>query len=112
MTVFTRHLLTPHYVPELNIHSYKRHLALLWVSVMYTLTHFSITLVGLVPRSNVTLLLGFSAMLRVSLVSRVTGLLLEVCTILCLGVYRHLVGGHEISRLQQCLECIMLVTRA
>jgi len=41
------------------------------------------------------------------------GLLLEVCTIICLGVYRHLVSGHhEISRLQHCLECIMLVTLA
>jgi len=40
---------------------------------MYTLTRFNITVsVGLVPRSSVSLLLGFSAMLGVSLVSRVT----------------------------------------
>ena len=53
------------------------------------------------PRSSVSLLLGFTAMLRVSLVSRVS-LLLDGCTIICLGVYRHLVSGHEISRLQHC----------
>jgi len=34
-------------------------------------------------------------LLRVSLVARV--ILLEVCTIICVGVYRHLVSGHEIS---------------
>ena len=54
--------------------------------------------------SSVSLLLGFSAMLSVSLVS----LLLEVCTIICLGVKRHLVSGHEISRLiQHGLQSIM-----
>jgi len=35
------------------------------------------------------------------------GLLLEVCTIICLGVYRHLVSGNEISRLQHGLQLIM-----
>ena len=35
------------------------------------------------------------------------GLLLEVCTIICLGVNRHLVSGHEISRLQHGLQLIM-----
>jgi len=35
------------------------------------------------------------------------GLLLEVCTIICLGVYRHLLSGHEISRLQHGLQLIM-----
>ena len=50
------------------------------------------------PHSSVSLLLGWlSAMLSVSLVSRVN-LLLEVCTIICLGVNRHLASGHEISR--------------
>jgi len=44
---------------------------MLWVSVMHTLTRSSITVSGLVPRSSVSL--GFSAMLSVSLVSRVTG---------------------------------------
>jgi len=33
-----------------------------------------------------------------------------VATIICLGVYRHLVSGHEISTLQHCQSCIMLVT--
>jgi len=33
--------------------------------------------------------------------------LLEVCTIICLGVYRHLVSGHEKSRLQHGLQSIM-----
>jgi len=32
---------------------------------------------------------------------------IEVCTIICLGVYRHLVSGHEISRLQHGLQLIM-----
>ena len=58
-------------------------------------------LVGLVPDSSVSLLLGFSAMLSVNLVSRVT---VQVCTIICLGVSRHLVSGHEISRLQHGLQ--------
>ena len=66
VTVFTRPTSNPHYVPVLNIHCYKRHIALLWVSVMHTLTRSGITLVGLVPRSSVSLLLGFSAMLSVS----------------------------------------------
>jgi len=35
------------------------------------------------------------------------GLLLEVCTTICLGVKRHLVRGHEISRLQHGLQLIM-----
>jgi len=35
------------------------------------------------------------------------GLLLEVCTIVYLGVNRHLVSGHEISRLQHGLQLIM-----
>jgi len=35
-----------------------------------------------------------------------TRLLLEVCTIICLGVI-HLVSGHEISRLQHGLQLIM-----
>ena len=62
-------------------------------------------LVWLVPRSSVSLLLGFSAMLIVSLVSRVTAI--EVCTIICFGVNRDLVSGHEISRLQHGLQLIM-----
>jgi len=45
-------------------------------------------------------------MLSVSLVSRVN-LLLEVCTIICLGVNRHLASGHEISRLQHGLHLIV-----
>jgi len=35
------------------------------------------------------------------------GLLTEVCTIMCLGVKRHLVSGREISRLQHGLQFIM-----
>jgi len=46
-------------------------------------------------------------MLSVSLVPRVRPILLEVCTIICLGVNRHLVSGHEISRLQHGLQLIM-----
>jgi len=41
--------------------TYNWHLSLFWVSVTYTLTRCSITvtpLVGLVPRSNITLLLS------------------------------------------------------
>ena len=38
--------------------------------------------------------------------------MLEVCTIMCFGIYRHLVSGHEICRLQHCPSCIMLVTLA
>ena len=44
-------------------------------------------------------------LLSVSLVTRVTAI--EVCTIICLGVNRHLVSGHEISRLQHGLQLIM-----
>jgi len=33
--------------------------------------------------------------------------LLEVCTIICLAVKRHLVSGHEISRLKHGLQLIM-----
>ena len=51
-------------------------------------------------------------LLKASLVARVTAIYIEVCTIICLGVCRHLVSGHEISRLQHCLSCIMLVTLA
>jgi len=101
----------------------------MYITVMHTLTGSNITtnnntafiqrlkrpvkdtealLVGLVPRSSVSLPLGFSAMLTVSLVSRVS-LLLEVCTIICMGVYRHLLSGHEISRLEHCPSCIKLV---
>ena len=84
------------------------------MSVMHSLTRSSIRptvswVSGLVPRSTVSLLLGFSAMLRVSLVSRVTARSLHH---ICVCVYRHLVSGHEISRLQHCLECIMLVALA
>jgi len=57
-----------------------------------------------VPRSSVSLLLGFSAMLSVSLVSRVTARSLHDNK---LGVNRHLVSGHEISRLQHGLQLIM-----
>jgi len=35
------------------------------------------------------------------------GLLLEVCTIMCFGVKRHLASGHEISSLQHGLQLIM-----
>ena len=54
--------------------------------------------------SSVSLLLGFSAILNVSLVSRLTA---RACTIMCLGVKRHLASGHEISRLQHGLQLIM-----
>ena len=50
--------------------------------------------------------------MRLLRVSVVAGLMLEVCTIILLGVYRHLVSGHEISRLQHGLSCTMLVTLA
>ena len=43
---------------------------MLWVSVMYTA--LILRLVGLMPHSSVSLLLGFSAILSVSLVSRLT----------------------------------------
>ena len=56
------------------------------------------------PRSSVSLLLGFSAMLRVSLVSRVTARSLHDNMP---GVNCHLVSGYEISRLQHGLQLIM-----
>jgi len=62
-------------------------------------------LVWLVPDSSASLLLGFSAILSVSLVSRLTAI--EICTIMCLGVKRRLASGHEISRLQHGLQLIM-----
>jgi len=58
-----------------------------------------------VPRSSVNLILGFSAMLSVSLVSRFTARSLH--DNICLGVNRHLVSGNEISRLQHGLQLIM-----
>jgi len=61
-------------------------------------------LVGLVPHSSVSLLLEFSAMLSVSLVSQVTATSLHDNM---LGVNRHLASGHEISRLQHGLQLIM-----
>ena len=54
------------------------------------------------PRSSVSLLLGFSAMLRVSLVSRVTVRSLHDNMHGC-----HLVSCHEISRLHRGLQLIM-----
>ena len=39
------------------------------------------------------------------------GLLLEVCTIMCLGVKCHLVSGNEISRLQHGLQLIRPMAR-
>ena len=59
-------------MPQKQHSTYNWHLSLLSVSVMHTLARSSITVSRLVPRSSVSLLLGFSAMLRVSLVSRVT----------------------------------------
>jgi len=56
-------------------------------------------LVWLVPHSSVSLLLEFNAMLSVSLVSWVTARSLHD--------KRHLVIGHEISRLQHGLQLIM-----
>ena len=58
------------------------------------------------PHSIVSLLLGFSAMLSVSLslVSRVTARSLHDNMI---SVNCHLVSGHEISRLQHFLQLIM-----
>ena len=56
--------------------------------------------------SSVSLLLGFSAMLSVSVVSRVTASSLHDNK-LCLGVNRHLASGHEISALQDGLQLIM-----
>jgi len=61
-------------------------------------------LVGSVPHSSVSLLLGFGAMFSVSLVSRVTARSLHDNM---LGVDRHLVSGHEIGRLQHGLQLIM-----
>ena len=62
----------PHFVPPKQHSTYNWHIALLWVSVIHTLTLFSIAVNKVVPRSSVSLLLGFSAMLSISLVSRVT----------------------------------------
>ena len=56
------------------------------------------------PHSSVSLLSVFSAMLSVSLVSRVTARSLHDNM---LGVKRHLASGHEISRLQHGLQLIM-----
>ena len=56
------------------------------------------------PHSSVSLLLEFSAMLSVSLVSRVTVRSLHDNM---LGFKRHLVSGHEISKLQHGLQLIM-----
>jgi len=58
----------------------------------------------LLPRSSVSLLLGFSAMLSVSLVSQVTARSVHDDM---LGVNSHLVSGPEISRLQHGLQLIM-----
>jgi len=57
-----------------------------------------------VSHSSVSSLLGFSAMLSVSLVSPVTARSLHDNM---LGVNRHLASGHEISRLQHGLQLIM-----
>jgi len=70
-----------------------------------TLHALVLRLVALVPDSSVNLLLGFSAILSVSLVSRLTARSLHV--IMCLGVKRHLASGHEISTLQHGLQLIM-----
>jgi len=56
-------------------------------------------LIRLVPRSSVSLLLRFSAILSVRLVSRVTARSLHDNM---LWVNFHLVNGHEISRLRHC----------
>ena len=56
------------------------------------------------PDSSVSLLLGFSAILSVSLVSQLTA---RSCTIMRLGVKRHLASGHEISRLRHGLQLIV-----
>jgi len=59
----------PQFLPPKQHSTYNWHLALLWVSVMYILKHaLALRLVGLVPDSNASLLLGFSAILSVSLV--------------------------------------------
>jgi len=57
-----------------------------------------------VSHSSVSLLLGFSVMLGVSLVSRVTARSLHDNII---ALNRHLVSGHEIRRLQHGLQLIM-----
>jgi len=74
------------------------------VSVIQTLTCSSITVLELLPRSSVCLLLGFSAMPSVSLVSQVTAKSVHDNM---LGVNSHIVSGHEISRLQHGLQLIM-----
>ena len=56
------------------------------------------------PRTSVSLLLWFSEMLSVNLVSLVTARSLHDNM---LGVNRHLVSAHEISRLQHGLQVIM-----
>ena len=48
-------------------------------------------------------------LLRVSLVARLTARSLHENM---QGVYCHLMSGHEISKLQHCQDCIMLVTLA
>ena len=58
-------------MPPKQHSTYNWHFALLWVSVMHTLTRSSITVNKVMPRFSVSLLLRFSAMLSVSLVSRV-----------------------------------------
>jgi len=55
----------------------------LWVSVTYVKHYLVLRLVGLVPDSSVSLLLGFSTILSVSLVSRVTARSLHDNTLGC-----------------------------
>ena len=86
-------------MPPKQHSTYNLHLALLWLSVMHTLTntlYIVLRIISLVPHSSVSLLLGFSAMLSVSLLSWVTARSLHDNM---LGVNRHLVSSHEISRL-------------
>jgi len=55
---YSPHSLTPmHLVPTQQHSTYNWYLSLLWVSVMYIV----LRLVGLVPRSSLSLRLGFSA---------------------------------------------------
>ena len=61
-------------------------------------------LIGLVPHSSVSLLLGFSAMLSVSLVSRVNARSLHDNMLWCQSPSG---SGHEISRLQHGIQLIM-----
>ena len=81
--------------------TYNWRLALLWVSVMHTLTRSSITV------SRVLVSVYFYGLVRCLGSVSFHGLLLEVCTIICLDVNRHLVSGHEISRLQHGVQLIM-----